>query len=317
MAPRLRGVLVGLALLGLARVAGAAPRPAGNELTQMTALVRFLGDRIRAEDPTLAGDLHDAALLDALEMMGIEVPRELRRHPPRDPEKLAMAILTAPPPAPRAAAPGEELTRDPFAEAEAGAEAESSAGVGVAPGPAAPPAPPAAFRPDPDRVLTIRKILDAFPIPAEYRREPSTTMPPIALMARTLLTDPDGRNPWEPQSMPTGAALAEGSAEAGGTGAEPEGGGPRVVVPEGGRVEVTGAGGDRTLGPGRHELGWGAGVRVLAGERVLLVYPRMSAVFRLGAGSRARVESQGVRRLEGSVERFLSRPGVSVAVLPG
>jgi hypothetical protein len=131
MAARIQALLVGLALLG-AGTAQAKGKAGGDELDQMTGLVRFLQDRITTEDPTLAPDLRHAALLDAIEMMGIELPEGLRKRPAASPEQLALAILTAPAPTPqRPTGAGPSGSEDPF-------EGSSTAGTSAAP----PPPPP-------------------------------------------------------------------------------------------------------------------------------------------------------------------------------
>lgn len=188
-------VLVGASL---ALAGGLEARGAANELEQMTGLVRFLGDRIATEDPTLPPDVRHAALLDALEMMGVELPEDIRRRPGLTPEQVALAVLTAPPPS-RAAGRGAPTSGgtlpDPFVD-------EPVAGDPLR---ELPSTPPEGWQADPDRLLSIRRILASFPLPAAYRSHQERDMEPIALMARTMIENPDTSSPWAPTLKPTGA----------------------------------------------------------------------------------------------------------------
>lgn len=349
-----------------AGVAQALPEEDGPE--QMEELIRFLADRIATEDPTLSPELRQQALLDSLELMGVAVPEPLTRTPDLSPAEMAHQLLMGPPEDPPAPPP-------------------SQVGIPVLP---PSPGPQLRSRVPVERRLAIQEVLETFPVPEEFRRDPARAMPPIAQMARVLIANPGKSSPWSPQPLPTGEERVrleqarvererlgsgrgyEGSAQsykdrlerlrskgiplssanpreldqaesvhpgllaaAAATirsipspspekierlqAASRESTGamdlPRVVVPAGARIHVRM--GDQILDfqEGSHELLWEAEVEVAEGERILLVYPREGTIFRLGRGSRSRIEDSGVRRLDGEVVKFLSKPGDNLQVL--
>lgn len=87
-----------------------------------------------------------------------------------------------------------------------------------------------------------------------------------------------------------------------------QGDSPRVAVVPGGQVRVTDPLGSATvLGEGRHPVAWNSTVAVEAGDRVMVVYPAQGTIFRLYRGAEGHLEPRGIRRISGTVERFLGR----------
>lgn len=91
---------------------------------------------------------------------------------------------------------------------------------------------------------------------------------------------------------------------------------PRVAVAPGGRIRVVEPSGTATVHDGgRHPVAWNSTVTVETGDRVMVVYPTQGTIFRLHGGSVGRLEAEGVRRVSGTVERFLGRPDDGLQVL--
>jgi hypothetical protein len=190
--------LLAISLVGVS-IAQALPQEDGSELEQMEMLVRFLRERIATEDPSLSPELRQQALADALEMMGLEVPKNFAQSPKQTPASMARELLLDP------------VKDPPSAPAEVSSEAELQFIVsGEAPGKKAPPASshlPPTRAISQERLDAIHEVLATFPVPESYRRDPARDMPPIAQMARVLLANPGKGSPWEPTLLPVGEDL--------------------------------------------------------------------------------------------------------------
>ncbi len=375
------------------------------EVAEMTQLIRFLSERIATEDANLDEATRYKALLSSLEMMGVGVPPRASQAPLKGSDLAKLIIQGDKGPAPVKKPAGFLVLEEQLKTTSAATNPFEE----VLPKPSFPkarslpkPAPVSAPRlevgPNPtlrasDHSAPVlvprapRAVRPVGPLPPQVVRKAAFEMPPVAVIARSLLSNPSD-NPWKPEMKPVSrdyssprpgesyAPPAQGSehfsqaerkaklknilsglrskrtrpprvalpassyavaseatvssnsqaaplshlemdavkdlAQRVLTGIERQ---PRIAVPEEGRVRLLEKGVTQTLTAGSHLVSWGARLEVEKGGRVLLVYPGEGTIFRLSEGSIGEVTKSGVQRIQGTVTKFLSRPGDTTEVL--